>query len=54
MNDKKLEKMIISTVDNLPIPWEKLWAIFQKIIQQTLRETKETGSERIADDEEEF
>lgn len=44
MDDKDIEKMIISAADHLPIPWERLWLILQKILQYTLKK-KETGTE---------
>ena len=37
MTDHDIEKMIRCTIDNMPIPWEKLWTIFQKIIQLTYK-----------------
>ena len=37
MTDHDIEKMIRCTIDNMPIPWEKLWTIFLKIIQLTLQ-----------------
>ena len=36
MDDKDIEKMITSAADHLPIPWERLWLILQKILQYTL------------------
>lgn len=44
MDDKDIEKMITSAADHLPIPWERLWLILQKILQYTLKEN-ETGTE---------
>lgn len=44
MDDKDIEKMIISAVDHLPMSWERLWLILQKILQHTLKE-KKTGTE---------
>ena len=44
MDDKDIEKMITSVADHLPIPWERLWLILQKMLQYTLKE-KETGTE---------
>ncbi|MGN8807382.1 MULTISPECIES: hypothetical protein [unclassified Blautia] len=33
MNDDILKKLIKNTIDNLPIPWEQLWMVFQRIMQ---------------------
>lgn len=33
MDDKDIEKMITSAADHLPIPWERLWLILQRILQ---------------------
>lgn len=41
MSDKEIEKMITAAVDSIPIPWEQLWAVFQKILQRTLRERED-------------
>lgn len=35
MTDNSIRKMITHTIDTLPVPWEQLWIIFQKIIQLT-------------------
>lgn len=44
MSDKEIEGLIQTAVDSIPIPWEKLRAVFQKIFQRTLNE-KESLSE---------
>ena len=51
MDDKDIEKMITSAADHLPIPWERLWLILQKMLQYTLKE-KETGTENKEEYEE--
>lgn len=33
MTDWDIEKMITHAMNDLPVPWERLWIIFQKIIQ---------------------
>lgn len=33
MNDDILKKLIKNTIDNLPIPWEQLCMVFQRIMQ---------------------
>lgn len=38
MSDKDIGRMIMDAVDSIPIPWERLWAVFQKILQRTLKE----------------
>ena len=35
MTEQDIEKLITYTIDSMPVPWEKLWTIFQKIIQLT-------------------
>lgn len=40
MKDNDMKKVISTAMEHLPIPWEKLWIIFQKIIWQTSRQKK--------------
>ena len=35
MNDSELKKLISNAAACLPVPWEQLWVIFQKVIQQS-------------------
>lgn len=35
MTDNSIRKMITHTIDTLPVPWERLWVIFRKVIQLT-------------------
>ena len=35
MNDSELKKLISNAAAFLPVPWEQLWVIFQKVIQQS-------------------
>ena len=30
MEERDIKNVIIHTINNIPIPWEKLWNIFQK------------------------
>lgn len=34
MEDTDMRSLITSAGDSLPVPWEELWAVFQKILQQ--------------------
>lgn len=34
MDDTDMRSLITSAGDSLPVPWEELWAVFQKILQQ--------------------
>ena len=36
MSDNDLRRLIVTAVDSVPVPWEQLWAVFQKILQRTL------------------
>lgn len=38
MSDRNIGRMIRDAADSIPIPWEQLWAMFQKILQRTLNE----------------
>lgn len=40
MTDNSIRKMITHTIDTLPVPWEQLWVIFQKVIQLTQESQK--------------
>lgn len=40
MTNAEMERLITNAVDSLPVPWEELWAIFQKILQQIEEERK--------------
>lgn len=40
MSDRNIGRMIRDAADSIPIPWEQLWAVFQKILQRTLNEKK--------------
>ena len=44
MNDDILKKLIKNTIDNLPIPWDQLWMVFQRIMPVYAAEC--TGSRR--------
>ena len=45
MSDKELERLIKTAVNSIPIPWEQLWAVFQKILQRTLNEKEGLSEE---------
>ena len=59
MTEHDLGKMIICTIDSMPVPWEKLWTVFRKILQLTQRDNenniipKEEKSEEETTGEEE-
>lgn len=38
MDDTEIKRLIVSAGDSLPVPWEELWAVFQKILQQMQEE----------------
>lgn len=38
MDDTKIKRIISSAGDGIPVPWEELWAVFQKILQQMQEE----------------
>ena len=40
MEERDIKNVITHTINNIPIPWEKLWNIFQKIIQLTQKESE--------------
>lgn len=40
MEERDIKNVITHTINNVPIPWEKLWNIFQKIIQLTQKKNK--------------
>lgn len=40
MEERDIKNVITHTINNVPIPWEKLWNIFQKIIQLTQKENE--------------
>lgn len=40
MTDNSIRKMITHTIDTLPVPWERLWMVFQKVIQLTQKPQK--------------
>lgn len=40
MEERDIKNVITHTINNIPIPWEKLWNIFQKIIQLTQKENE--------------
>lgn len=40
MTDNSIRKMITHTIDTLPVPWEQLWVIFQRVIQLTQEDKK--------------
>ncbi len=40
MEERDIKNVITHTINNMPIPWEKLWNIFQKIIQLTQKENE--------------
>ena len=40
MTEHDIGKMITCTIDSMPVPWEKLWTVFRKILQLTQREKK--------------
>lgn len=40
MTDNSIRKIITQTIDNLPVPWEQLWVIFQRVMQLTQGDTK--------------
>ena len=41
MTDNSIRKIIVHTIDCLPVSWEQLWIIFQRVIQMTC-ENRET------------
>ena len=45
LNDDDIKRMISTAMACLPVPWEQLWAVFQKIIQQSQkpRDPDDTG-----------
>lgn len=43
MTDNSIRKMITHTIDTLPVSWEQLWIVFQKIIQLTQDPQKANG-----------
>lgn len=40
MTEHDIGKMITCTIDSMPVPWEKLWTVFRKILQLTQRENE--------------
>lgn len=60
MTEHDIGKMITCTIDSMPVPWEKLWTVFRKILQLTQRENenniiqKEENSEVETTGEEEL
>lgn len=46
MTDNSIRKIITQTIDNLPVPWEQLWVIFQRIMQLTQGDTKAIEEKR--------
>ncbi len=48
MTDDDIRKMIIYAVERLPVPWERLWVVFQKILQKTQAE-KKSGKKEISE-----
>lgn len=47
MSDRNIGRMIRDAADSIPIPWEQLWAVFQKILQRTKRKRKVTRQKHI-------
>ena len=43
MTEHDIGKMITCTIDSMPVPWEKLWTVFRKILQLTQREMRITS-----------
>ena len=46
MTDNSIRKIITQTIDNLPVPWEQLWVIFQRVMQLTQGDTKAIEEKR--------
>ena len=40
MTEHDIGNMITCTIDSMPVPWEKLWTVFRKILQLTQRENE--------------
>lgn len=40
MTEHDIGKMITCTIDSMPVPWERLWTVFRKILQLTQRENE--------------
>ena len=38
MDDTKIKRIISSAGDGISVPWEELWAVFQKVLQQMQEE----------------
>lgn len=35
MTDSEIKRLLSTAATCLPVPWEQLWVIFQKVIQQS-------------------
>ena len=46
MTDNSIRKIITQTIDNIPVPWEQLWVIFQRVMQLTQGDTKAIEEKR--------
>lgn len=46
MTDNGIRKIITRTIDNLPVPWEQLWDIFQRVMQLTQGDMKTIEEKR--------
>ena len=46
MTDNSIRKIITQSIDHLPVPWEQLWVIFQRIMQLTQGDTKAIEEKR--------
>lgn len=46
MTDNSIRKIITQTIDKLPVPWEQLWVIFQRVMQLTQGDTKAIEEKR--------
>ena len=51
MTEHDIGKMITCTIDSMPVPWEKLWTVFRKILQLTQRENENSEVETTGEEE---
>lgn len=47
MTDKDISRIIIRGVDALPVPWERLWSIFQRVLQLVQKDAQYGNREKL-------